>query len=252
MRRLPLTLAPLVLALGLSGCVNLAPELQRPAAPIPAELPAAGGAAATAALPGLAELLREPRLRQAVDLALVNNRDWRVALLNVEKSRAQLRIADADRWPTISAALIGSRAPNSQGVQTTTWQGGLQLSSYEVDLLGKVRNASDAAAANLLASEAGLRASRLALVTQVATAWMTLAADTEQLRLARATLATRDESLRLSRLREQVGAASALELNTAEGLSASALATAAQLERQLAQDRNALALLIGQIGRAHV
>jgi NodT family efflux transporter outer membrane factor (OMF) lipoprotein len=197
-------------------------------------------------MPATDALLRDDRLRRVVQLALQTNRDLRVAVLNVDKSRAQLRLTDADRWPTISAALIASRAPNTSGNQVNSWQGGLQLSSYEVDLLGRVRSASDAAAATLVATEAGARSARLALVAQVATAWLTLAADTEQLSLARATLASRDETLRLTALRERVGAASALDLRVAQGLSASAQASVAQLERQLAQDRNALSLLVGQ------
>lgn len=242
MRRL---LTPLAGSLLLSGCISLAPDYQRPASPVPEALPVAADATG-GAWPSTIELLRDARLRQTVELALAGNRDLRLALLNVERSRAQLRITDADRWPTLSAALIASRAPNSSGAQTNSWQGGLQLSSYEIDLLGRVRNASDAAGATLLATEAAARAARLALITQTATAWLTLAADTEQLRLARATLATRDESLRLTALRERVGAASALELRGAEGLAASARASVAQLERQQAQDRNALALLVGQ------
>jgi len=246
MSRLTIRLATLASALSLAGCINLAPDLQRPALAVPAHLPAVDGVVAgTAELPGWAALLRDERLRQVVDLALRNNRDLRVALLNVEKSRAQLGLADADRWPTISAALIGSRAPNTQGKETTTVQAGLQLSSYEVDLFGRVRNASDAAAASLLASDAASRSTRLALVAQTVSAWLTLAADAEQLSLARQTLQSRDETLRLTALREQVGAASSLELRAAQSLSASARASMAQLERQLAQDRNALTLVVG-------
>jgi multidrug efflux system outer membrane protein len=242
MSRLTIRLATLASALSLAGCINLAPDLQRPALAVPAHLPAVDGVVAgTAELPGWAALLRDERLRQVVDLALRNNRDLRVALLNVEKSRAQLGLADADRWPTISAALIGSRAPNTQGKETTTVQAGLQLSSYEVDLFGRVRNASDAAAASLLASDAASRSTRLALVAQTVSAWLTLAADAEQLSLARQTLQSRDETLRLTALREQVGAASSLELRAAQSLSASARASMAQL----AQDRNALTLVVG-------
>jgi NodT family efflux transporter outer membrane factor (OMF) lipoprotein len=236
---------PLAAALVLAGCVNLAPELQRPALPVPAQLPAVSADAATVAQPAWQDLLHDQRLRQVVSLALANNRDLRVALLNVERSRAQLRLADADRYPTVSAALLAQRAPNTSGVQTNTFQAGLQVSNYELDLLGRVRNASDAAAANLLATEAARRSARLSLVVQTAAAWLTLAADGEQLALARNSLSSRSESLRLTTLREQVGAASNIELQAAQTLSASARASVAQLERQLAQDQNALNLLVG-------
>ena len=123
----------------------------------------------------LRSLLRDDRLYRVVQLALQNNRDLRVSLLNVEKSQAQLRLADADRWPTVSAALIGTRAPNTAGQQVNTFQGGLQLSSYELDLFGRVRNASEAASATLLGTEAAARSARLSLATQTASAWLTRA-----------------------------------------------------------------------------
>lgn len=244
---LTVRLAPVALALFLAGCVNLAPDLQRPALSVPPQLPAVASDAAAAVQPAWQDLLRDQRLRQVVSLALANNRDLRVALLNVERSRTQLRLADADRYPTVSAALLAQRAPNTSGVQTNTFQAGLQISNYELDLLGRVRNASDAAAANLLATEAAGRAARLSLVVQTATAWLTLAADGEQLALARNSLASRGESLRLTTLREQVGAASAIELQAAQTLSASTRASVAQLERQLAQDQNALNLVVGTV-----
>jgi outer membrane protein, multidrug efflux system len=242
----PVRLAPVALALWLAGCVNLAPDLKPVPLPVPAQLPAnAEAAAGTAVQPAWQALLRDERLRQLVGLALANNRDLRVALLNVDRSRAQLRLTDADRYPTVSAALLAQRTPNTSGVQTSSYQAGLQVSNYELDLLGRLRHASDAAAANLLATEAAGRGVRLSLVVQTASAWLTLAADGEQLALARSSLASRGESLRLTTLREQVGAASGIELQAARTLSASARASVAQLERQLAQDRNALNVLVG-------
>lgn len=230
----------------LAGCMNLAPDYQRPAAPVPASLPAADTPAIDA-WPAWATLLRDERLKRLVDQALANNRDLRVALLNVERSRAQLRLADADRWPTVAAAVSASRAPStSTGDQVNSFQAGLQVTSYELDLFGRVRNLSDSAAASLLGSEAAARAARLALVTQVAQAWFTLAADQEQLALAKQTLAGREQTLKLTELRAQVGSASDVELQGTRGLLAQARASVAALERQVAQDRNALALLVGQ------
>lgn len=244
-RRLTMTLTPLVLSLGLAGCLNLAPDYQRPALPVPATLPAATSAA-PAALPGWRELVRDERLRQVVNRALTQNRDLRVAVLNVERSRAQLRITDADRWPSLSVGLTGQRAPNSSGNEANTFTGGLQLASYELDLFGRLRNNSDAASATLLGNVAAARSARLSLVTATATAWLTLAADEEQLRLAQRTLATRDETLRLVRLQAEVGAASELDLRGVQTLSAQARATVAQLQRQRDADLNALNLLVGE------
>ena len=240
----PLRLALLVSALSLAGCINLAPDLQRPALPVPAEVP--GAAAATAGQPlAWKDLVRDERLRQVVDRALAANRDLRVALLNVQKSRAQYQVADADRWPTLSAGLTGSRAPNSAGKEVNSFQAGLQISSYELDLFGRVRNASDAAQATLLATEAASRSARLSLVTQTVSAWLTLAADEEQLRLARETADSRDKTLELTALRAKVGASSELELRAAQTLAQQARATLAQLQRQRDQDLNALNLLVG-------
>ncbi|ASM76277.1 multidrug transporter [Vitreoscilla filiformis] len=198
-----------VALLTLGGCVNLAPPHERPEVALSpaAGLSTAAGTptAAPVALPGWRELVRDERLRRVVELALAHNPDGRIAALSVEKTRAQLRLTDADRWPTVNAAFIGSRAPNSSGVQTTTLQAGLQVSAWELDLFGRLANASDAANAAWLASEAAERSTRLALVAQTITAWLTLAADTEQLTLAQRTLSDREKTHELSALRFQVG-----------------------------------------------
>jgi len=253
MSRLALTLRgaaarPLLLlcAALLAGCINLAPDYERPALPVPAQLPPGDDAVAHEAWPAWNTLLHDPRLRELVQQSLANNRDLRSALLNVERSRAQLRIADADRWPTVAAGISATRAPDTQGNEVNVFQAGLQVTAYELDLFGRVRNVSDSAAAQLLASDANSRATRLTLVTQVVSTWLVLAADQEQLALARRTLEGRAQTLKLTELRAQVGAASEIELQGVRGLYAQAQAGAALLERQLAQDGNALVLLVGQ------
>lgn len=230
----------------LAGCINLAPDYQRPALPVPSALPA-GAQAVDAALPAVNELLRDDRLRRVVQQALANNRDLRVALLNVERARSQVRLADASRWPIVSPAFSAGRAPSAAtGEQANTFQLGLQVSGFEIDLFDRIRNLSDAAAASYLASEAASRTARLALVTQVVSTWFTLAADQEQLALARQTLAGREQTLKLTELRVNVGAASDVELHGTRGLLAQAQASVAALTRQAALDANALALLVGQ------
>lgn len=239
-------LAALAASLALAGCMNLAPQTERPALPVPATLPAADSAAATT-LPAWGALVRDARARQVVEMALAHNRDLRVAVLNVDRARAQLRIADADRWPTVNLGLSGTREPNSSGQQATSLLAGLSVSSYEVDLFGRVRNLSEAAGATLMATDAARRSARLSLVTQTLTAYLTLAADEELLGLARETLRSRDETLRLTELRAQAGASSDLDLRAAQTLSAQARASLAQAERQRALDVNALNLLVGSI-----
>jgi outer membrane protein, multidrug efflux system len=232
----------------LSACVNLAPAHQRPAAPVAQSWPAPSASAGQAA----AELSWESfyagdeRLRRLIALALQNNRDLRVALLNVEQARALARVSDANRWPTVNAGFSSSRQPGANDTITSTYQAGLQVTAYELDLFGRLKNNSDAAAARYLASIEGGRSAQISLVAGVAASYLTLQADTEQLQLARDTLATRDDSLRLTRLKYDAGSASALELSTAESASAAARATLAQAERQRAQDENALVLLVGQ------
>lgn len=238
----------------LAACSSLAPTYQRPAAPVPAQLPlpAEAGASAALNLPeqaqaplAWADFVRDERLRGLVRQALAANRDLRVAALGVQRAQAQLGLADADRWPTVNAAFNASRAPNTQGVQTTSLQLGLQVSAWELDFFGRLRSLSDAAQAQWLASEAGRRSSELALVAAVLGADRTLAADQAVLALAERTRASRADSLRLTQLRFDGGAASQLERQTAASLAAQADAALAQARRQVALDRNALALLLG-------
>lgn len=237
-----------VAALLLAGCANLAPAHQRPAAPVAQSWPAPAAATGQAA----AELAWQQfyagdvRLAELIKLALQNNRDLRVALLNVEQARALARVADANRLPTVGVGLSGSRQPTADGGSSRNYQAGLQITAFELDLFGKIKNQSDAAMARYLATVEGGRAAQIALVSGVASSYLALQADEELLALARQTLATREDSLRLTRLRYDVGAASALDLSSAESTAAAARASVAQTQRQRDQDQNALVLLLGQ------
>ncbi|MDN3922576.1 efflux transporter outer membrane subunit [Roseateles violae] len=235
-------------ALLLAGCVNLAPEHQRPAAPVAADWPAPAASTGQAA----AELswqnfyAGDARLRELIGLALRNNRDLRTALLNVEQARALARVADANRYPTVGVGFTSSRTPGAKDTINSSYQAGLQVAAYELDLFGKLRNYSDAAAARYLATAEGSRAAQIALVAGVASTHLALQADTEMLELSRQTVESREDSLRLIRLKYDAGSASLLDLNSAESAAAGARATLAQNQRQRAQDENALVLLIGQ------
>lgn len=245
---LPRGRALLLAACVLAGCSSLAPDAKRPASPVPGALPGSSqNASENAVRPAWPTLVRSEATRKLIELALAHNRDLRVATLNLEKARAQADVSGADRWPTLNAAVLAQRAPNTNtGQQTNTFQAGLQVSSYELDLWGRVRDANRAAQANLLASEASRRATELGVVAGVASAYLSLVADEEQLALARRTLATREESLRLTRLRTNVGAAAEPELRTAQSLVAQSRANIAQIQRQRQGDESALAVLIGQ------
>ncbi|WP_310462214.1 efflux transporter outer membrane subunit [Sphaerotilus sp.] len=240
-----------VAALMLAGCTNLAPRHERPAAPIPAQLPLPAEAAASAATGAVTPLgwkafVQSPALARLVEQALAQNRDLRVAVLNVQRAEAQLGVARADRLPTVNAGLIASATPNaSTGRQVQSYTAGVQVTAWELDLFGRIANLGDAAQAQVLATEAGRRSAELALVSAVVSGWLTLGADAELLSVAERTLASREASLKLAKLRFDVGAAAALELQTAQSLVAQARNTQVQLRRQRELDLNALALLTG-------
>ena len=250
--RSPCAWIALAVSAALSGCAGTGPQAPLRAAEVlqqaavAAQLPV--GALAAADAPSLAwrDWLREPRLQQWVELALQHNRDLRVALLNVQRAQAQLGLVDANRLPTLGVGLNAGRAPNFKGVETTGLSAGLQVSTWEVDLYGRLASLSDAARAQLLSTEAGRQAVALSVVAAVVQAGLSLQADEELLALARQSLTSREQTLALTRLRESVGAASQLELQAQLTLAAQARAVLAQLTRQQAQDGNALALLLGQ------
>ena len=243
-----LRFTPLAAALLLAGC-SLIPTYQRPAAPVPEQWPASTGqevGKVADAAPDWKTFFADESLRELIGIALEHNRDLRVAVLGLQQARAQLGIRSADQWPTLNAALSGSRAPNGSGEIAKSYSGGLLVTAYELDFFGRVASLKEQALAQYLASEAGSRSARIALVSGVAQAWIALLADSEQQELARRTLDTREDSLKLTRLRFEHGAASELELRLAESLAEGARVALEQSARQRAQDENALALLLGQ------
>ena len=174
----------------LAGCMNLAPRYERPAAPVAAGFPLAPASApaGAASAPAAADLdwqsfVGDERLKRLIALSLQNNRDLRIAALNIEATRAQAQVRDADRWPTLNAGLTGSRQPTASGGINSLYTAGFQVTAYEVDLFGRLRNLSDAAAAQVLASEEARKAVQISLVSAVATAHIALAADDELLRV---------------------------------------------------------------------
>ncbi|MBI5270874.1 MAG: efflux transporter outer membrane subunit [Burkholderiales bacterium] len=235
---------------GLGGCAAPTPPLTLPAAPVApafpnaATSPQSGLKAASAT--GWQEYFPDPSLREVIGQALANNRDLRVAVLNIEAARAVLGQRRADLWPTLNAGASAVRGTGSNGNVAGTYTAGLTVSAWELDLFGRVRAGSDAAAAQLAASEEGRRAAQVALVASVAQAWLALCADDELLEIARNTVKSREQSLQLTQLRYQHGTASELDLRQAQSLAASARAALAQFTRQRELDLNALTLLVGQ------
>ena len=253
-RRTALTL---VAAAVLAGC-SMMPAYERPAMPVAPEWPVATPAAAANATPAAdmawTEFVGDARLRELIALSLVNNRDLRVATLNIEQVRAQYQIRSADQFPTINLAASGNRQPSADGSGgiSNLYSVGLALSSWEIDFFGRIASLKESALAQYLASEEAQRAAQTSLVAAVASTWLSLQANEELLALTQRTLATREDSLRLSKLRFDNGASSALDLRQAESLTASAQVSLAQQRRLRALDINALTLLVGQAPPANL
>ncbi|MGZ5269479.1 MAG: efflux transporter outer membrane subunit [Ramlibacter sp.] len=234
-------------AAALAGC-SLIPTYERPAAPVPGSFAYPGASEGTAAT-GLdwQQFFTDARLRELIARALTNNRDLRIAVLNVEQARAQYDIRRADLYPNVAVGVSGSRAPNPvNGNQTTTYQAGLTLSAWELDVFGRLRSLSQAAVDQYLATEEGRKAAQITLIGSVANAWLSLAADEELLALTQDTLGTRSETLRLTRLRFDNGVSSELDVRLAQSLFETARAALFQQQRQRALDLSTLALLVGQ------
>ena len=243
MRRSALALAVLTL----SGC-SFIPTYERPAAPVAAEwsgvTPVA--AATPAAEVAWADFVSDARLRELIGLAIKNNRDLRVATLNIEQVRAQYQIRRADQFPTMNLAATGSRQSNADDSITSLYTAGLAMSGWEIDFFGRIASLKEVALAQYLASEEARNAAQTSLVASVTSTWLSLQASDELLALTRRAFATRQDSLRLTRLRFDNGVTSALDLRQAESLTAAAESALAQQQRQRALDLNALTLLVGQ------
>ena len=237
----------LAAALATAGCATLVPPLpeaqpQIPQGwPMPESTPVSGGVATEI---GWREVLVDPRLERVVAQSLANNRDLRVAMLNVERARAQYRIQRADRVPALGVngtmERTGGDAPVSE-----TYSASLGLASFELDLFGRVRNLSEAALQQYFAQEENRRAAQISLISTVTGAWLTLAADESLLAIAGDTLTAQEESLRLTERRHALGAVSGLVLAQARTQVESARADQARYRGQVAQDRHALDLLAG-------
>lgn len=250
------SLLSMALLAALSGC-SLIPDYQRPDAPVTDSWPqgAAYGpnaANAQAAELGWREFFRDPALQQLIEVALVNNRDLRVAALNVDAYRALYQIQRADLFPAVSANGDGSRSrtpadlnPMGQSGISSQYSATLGV-SWELDLFGRLRSLREQALEEFFASEAAQRSAQISLVASVANAWLTLQADQALLQVTRDTLKAYDESLGLTQRSFDVGVASALELSQARSAADTARVNVEQYTRLVAQDRNALALLLGQ------
>jgi len=245
-----------ICGLTLSAC-TMAPTYERPDAPIPSEWAQTSADGSEKAKNILADLgwrsyFRDPALQQLIEVALENNRDLRVAALNVEAFRAQYRISRSDLYPTLGGegSMTRQRVPEDLsmfGQSITASQYGLTvgISAYELDFFGRIRSLSESALETYLATEEAQRSAQLGLVSDVALAYMTWRTDQELLKLAQDTLASYEESLDMIEASESAGVASALEVRQQRSLVQQTRALIARYSRQVAQDLNGLQLLLG-------
>jgi multidrug efflux system outer membrane protein len=251
--RSPLPIAALALLLG--GCASMAPPYERPAAPVASSFPDATQAAAAtgpsttqpAAAIDWQQFFTDPRLQRLIGLSLQNNRDLRVAVLNVERVRAQYQVQRSEQFPTLFLGATGLYQPNADGQGNRSYYtAGLNITGYELDLFGRVRSLTDAALQQYFASEEARKAAQISLVAAVANTYLTLLADEAQLQVARQTLDTREQGFKLLQLKFDNGALSEYDLAQAVTLVEGAKAAVALLARQRMQSENALTLLVGQ------
>ena len=255
------TLASLTLAAALAGC-TLAPRYERPAAPIgtaypsdPAHPAPEAGQPFDAAVAdmGWRDFFRDPLLHRLIEISLDNNRDLRRAALNVEAAQALYRIQRAEMLPGVDAAASGASERVPAGLSATDsayvsrrYDVAGVTAAWEIDLWGRIRSLSDQALATYLALDETRIATQMSLVSEVASAYLTLRADQELLRLTNDTLATQQRSFDLTAQLVEAGNSTRLDLRMAEIALRNAEANHAAYTRQAARDRNALVLLLGQ------
>ncbi|MBI5100451.1 MAG: efflux transporter outer membrane subunit [Nitrospirae bacterium] len=230
--------------LALSGCASMAPDYNRPDAPVPADTAASDIK--------WQDFFINEQLRKLIALALDNNRDLRIAALGIERSRELYHIQSSDLFPTVAVAGSGSRqrvpagvSPSRQSITAHQYSANLGFSAYELDLFGRVRSLSDRALEEFFATEEARRSVQITLVAEVAVNYLTLAADKDRLKIAQDTFESQLASYNLIKLRFEAGASSELDLRLAQTSVDSARADIARFTRAVALDENALALVVG-------
>ncbi len=252
MRRIILTLALLLAA----GCATMAPERERPAVDLPATWTAAKADTGTTPSDidetGWRDVFTDPVLQKLIETALKENRNLRQAILAMDKARAQHGIVRADLLPNVDASGRNSNTRSPGDLRSgiagidRQWAAGLAVTAFELDLFGRVRSLEDKALEEYLATEEARRAVHIALVSQVARTYLTLAGDREALDLARETRQSRQATLDLTLARIASGMGTDLERHQAEEAVAVTQSEEARLTAQAAMDENALAVLTGR------
>ena len=240
-----------------SGCATLQPAVPAPEAqvaanwPIPATatgLPVLDDGTGTSveaiAAMGWRQFFTDPKLQSLIERGLQNNRDLRVAVLKVERARNEFRIQRADRVPAVNGSVSGERTGGDVPA-SEVYTAGVGL-SFELDLFGRVRSLSDAALQRFLAQTETQQAVQLSLMGEIANAYITLGADQDRLALSQATLTTYQTALDLAEKRHSIGVISGLDLAQIRTQLEAARSDVGRLAGVVAQDRNAINLLVGE------
>lgn len=254
-------LIPALLALVVSGC-NLQPHYDRPALPVASQWNQQGGGSAdNGADMNWQQFFNDPALHQLIQLALDNNRDLKVAALNVEKARAQYGVQRSALFPTVNATadqtsthLPGNlyQTQNTGPVTYHQYEASLAVTSWELDFFGRVRSLRDEALESYLSTEATSQATRISLIAEVASGYLALCADNDLLRLSGNTAESQRQSYNLIKRSYDLGASTGQDLAQAETSVKNAEADVAKYTRQVRQDANALRLLLGAELPAHL
>lgn len=241
--------ALLFAATALAGC-SMQPKYVRSELPVPPSWPTGDAylRQSEAALPSVnyRDIFRDPRLQRLIDTALANNRDLRAAAANIVSARAQYRVQRADLFPQVDAGAGATFRDSGAGAGTSdSYSVDLGSTAFEIDLFGRIRSLTDVALNRYFAQEATARTVRLALVSDIAGAWVAYAADRSLMTLAEQTVASASQSVRLTRARLTGGIAPRTDLRQAELVLEQAQSDLAEQKTALAQDVNALRLLLG-------
>lgn len=233
----------------LTAC-SLAPKYVRPATPVPQSWPVGDAylRSSEAALPTVRyqDIFRDPRLQALITQALANNRDLRVAAANIAAARGQFRIQRAELLPEVDAN-AGATFRGGQGStgSKSSFDTNIGINAFEVDLFGRIRSESDRALNSYFATEAAARATRLTMIGDIADGWLAYASDKSLLKIAQDTAASAQKSVELTQKRLNGGIAPRTDLRQAQLTLDTARADVANQTTLLAQDVNALQLLVG-------
>ena len=248
--------------IAISGCTTMAPQYTRPESPVPSKWPTGAAyfyvenaddeSTSPASTLSWREFITDERMQKVIETALNNNRDLRVAALNLERAKALYGIGRVSLLPSVNAtgSWYKEHVPadlSSSGSEMTTEQYSVNLgiTSWEIDFFGRIRSLKDKALEEYLATDQALRSSQILLVSTVAQAYLALAADREALQLVLKTLEAQEAAYKLIRKRYDVGMISELDLRRAQSQVEIARGDVARYTQQVAQDENALNLLIG-------